>query len=131
MGCPTHKGPFHEGILKTSDGALVCSNAGASGIRQLQAPKAFDAGVHPEILKPDANTNLMWQRTLIPSIGLDLDPLKMGAEIRFISGVFGIARRKDLESLYDGVNVGAKWNDVPVVCTGKGHSTASEYLQLS
>ncbi|PGH17458.1 hypothetical protein AJ79_01058 [Helicocarpus griseus UAMH5409] len=64
----------HEGTFTSPSDALILSPAGASGIAHLppiidsntsQKPPAHSAG---SILKPDANTNLMCQRTLIPTV---------------------------------------------------------------
>lgn len=61
---------FQEGTLQIEDGALVCSNAGSSGIRAITTNGKVIAEMAPEVLKPDANTNLIWQRTLIPTLKL-------------------------------------------------------------
>jgi hypothetical protein len=69
---------FAEGTFQSCEEALVCSSAGASGIRGIDVfrPQSVGAVVsdasketqRAEILKSDANTNLMWQRALIPTI---------------------------------------------------------------
>jgi hypothetical protein len=108
----TQHGPLHEGTFQSSGGALVCSNAGASGIKHLARDASF-GDARSDILKPDANTNLMWQRTLIPTITFEEKAVAAGSQVSFASSVFAMARRAGLEERYDGVDVGARWHDVP------------------
>ncbi|KAF2689907.1 hypothetical protein K458DRAFT_327906 [Lentithecium fluviatile CBS 122367] len=103
---------FHEGALVASGGALVCSSAGASGIQHFGGDLTF-SDLKPDILKPDANTNLMWQRTLIPALGFKTRTIAAKSGIEFTSGVFAMARRLGLEEKYDGVDVGAEWHEAP------------------
>ena len=67
--------PF-EAVSTSAHGVLVCSSAGVSGIQDLRLPgdKSQREGMllasppKPSILKPDANTNLMWPRPVIPTL---------------------------------------------------------------
>ncbi|KAF2874276.1 hypothetical protein BDV95DRAFT_539585 [Massariosphaeria phaeospora] len=119
---PPETGSFIEGTLLTPTGALICSNAGASGIRPLE----IDIGqgkrdtTSPKILKPDANTNLMWQRTLIPTVDLEMEALAPGTEMVFASAVFAIARTRGTVKGYTEVDIRRRWGDLPVLSeTGK------------
>lgn len=58
-----HDGNIVEGFLEDDTSSLIVTSAGASGILQLSLAK-----VNGEALKLDANTNLMFQRPLIPTI---------------------------------------------------------------
>jgi len=60
-----------EGVLENKDAAIISSSAGVSGIRNLQSEKK-NIRTEGEILIPDANTNLMVRRTLIPTIKQDI-----------------------------------------------------------
>ncbi|CAO2655750.1 Nn.00g045530.m01.CDS01 [Neocucurbitaria sp. VM-36] len=121
---------FPEGTLQTGDGSLICSNAGASGIRSIN----IDPGIHgdapsiegmqPEVLKPDANTNLMWQRTLIPTIKLEMHSTSQTVE--FGSAVFALSRTKDIEDRYGRLDVAKLWNDVPIVSMKVGMNDVRE-----
>ncbi|KAF2276164.1 uncharacterized protein EI97DRAFT_433573 [Westerdykella ornata] len=107
-----------EGTLQSVDGALVCSNAGTSGVKPLALPPDHQNSVgdtNCEILKPDANTNLIWQRTLIPTVRRAIEPLSSGQTATFATAVFAIGRASGFERAYDELNIGAKWADVPVV----------------
>lgn len=113
-----YRGHF-EGTLQLPNGALICSNAGASGIRPvsfytMQSQVLF-GGVQCEAFKPDANTNLIWQRTLIPTLKLEVMPLSGGQIATFASGVFAISRRSGAEESYDELDIKARWEKVPTI----------------
>lgn len=111
--------PF-EAVSTVAHGSLICSSAGASGIQDLR-PSA-DTGQRegmllaslptPSILKPDANTNLMWPRTVIPTL-TSLVPEEGNTGLRgalLITGVFAVAtQRADLVE---------RWRDPPKVYLG-------------
>jgi hypothetical protein len=119
---------FPEGTVTTKDSTLICSNAGASGIAVLTLQNNNNdggslEGTHAEVLKPDANTNLMWQRTLIPVLRTSFavppstasqPPFELG------SAVFGLARTADRVGRYAELDHSALWTDVPVLDIGKG-----------
>ncbi|KAF1957219.1 hypothetical protein CC80DRAFT_593193 [Byssothecium circinans] len=121
---------FSEGTLESYTGALVCSNAGASGIRHLSSAGSSVGMVEAKVLKPDANTNLMWQRTLIPTVNLHISKLLAGAEVTVTAGVFSITRKQDLEDKYDPASVGAKWDDAPIIRSMVGDSDHEEYISV-
>jgi hypothetical protein len=117
---------FAEGTLETSDGALICSSAGTSGIKSVDLRNFTDDKIVPEnwtstgqITKPDANTNLIWQRTLIPTIQSESATLNPGDEARFVSAVFAAARKSDSTSLYDKLDLQSLWDDVPILRVGE------------
>ena len=121
---------FVEGILE-SVGVLVCSSAGASGIRPLQVDiesSAYSSAVDavPELLKPDANTNLIWQRTLIPTLRGNTQPLSPGHKAIFVTGVFAISRSSGSEVSYDELDIGTRWEDVPVLVIDRSNRAGAE-----
>ena len=130
---------FREGTLQTSDGALICSNAGASGIRSIDIlrPQGIGKSIltgteQPEVLKPDANTNLMWQRTLLPTIKADFVLRKNNFQVTkksdmLASAVFALARTSDREQRYASLDVGKLWEDVPVICATAGGGNHPEW----
>jgi hypothetical protein len=112
----THEsGSFSEGIKETSYEALICSNAGASGIRAICVAESEDHS--GQALKPDANTNLMWQRTLIPTIKSELIVKESGF---LASAVFALSRTSDREERYSSIDIGELWDDVPCLATKAG-----------
>jgi hypothetical protein len=134
---------FLEGTLHTQDGALVCSNAGASGIRSIDMTRPQGVGnsrltgtEQPEVLKPDANTNLMWQRTLIPTIKSEQHSRKDNSPASrepdtLASAVFAIARTADKEERYPSLDVGKLWEDVPILsASAAGDDHLDWYITL-
>jgi hypothetical protein len=118
---------FPEAVMEHTKAALICSNAGASGIRTLNTTTSQDTNTsEPDnkhsghVLKPDANTNLMWQRTLIPTTRSELVLQKTRY---LVSAVFALARTADREERYSAIDIGRLWDDLPVVelmaCDGK------------
>ncbi|KAF2626136.1 hypothetical protein BU25DRAFT_370583 [Macroventuria anomochaeta] len=123
---------FAEGTLESQHGALVCSDAGASGIRSITLRNAAgnqhlpsDITSTGQVLKPDANTNLMWQRTLIPTITSETRTIKQGDAVYFISAVFVAARSSDKIEQYESLDLQKLWDDVPVIRVGDLVSKAS------
>lgn len=101
---------FPEGTQETSAGALVCSNAGSTGIRSLISTLSHQSKA--EVLKPDSNTNLMWQRTLIPTI-TGITKIPPGSSTDLVTAVFAVARRNGFENEYSQGHVAEKWQDIP------------------
>ncbi|KAH7083123.1 hypothetical protein BKA63DRAFT_433966 [Paraphoma chrysanthemicola] len=116
---------FPQYTLETSGGALVCSNAGASGIRPISIfPYSPASKERPEILKPDANTNLIWQRTLIPIIAAEVASSKNNV---LVSAVFALARTSDREERYTSLDIKKLWEDVPVISAAAGGDDRHEW----
>jgi hypothetical protein len=128
--------PFPEGTVTTRNSALVCSNAGASGIAILSSHSDDHAieVTYAEVLKPDANTNLIWQRTLIPIIrnALSIPPSTTGHPLpEFGSAIFALARTSDREERYAGLEHDKLWNDIPVLDRMTGDTSGKEwYIKL-
>lgn len=105
---------YPESVCQTTEGALICSSAGASGIRTLPGSLEGSDLVLPTsqgaILQPDANTNLIWQRTLIPTIESQLETSKSTI---LMSAVFAVSRTSDRMEQYDTLNIQQRWEDVP------------------
>jgi hypothetical protein len=117
---------FAEGTLEAVCGALICSDAGASGIKSVALFSSAAAELSTgdvtstgQVLKPDANTNLMWQRTLIPTIRSETRVLNPGDGLHLMSAVFAVARTSDKIDQYDALDLQKLWDDVPVVRAGE------------
>lgn len=103
---------FFEGTQETSRSALVCSNAGCSGISNIDSSKSLPQQRKGQVLKPDSNTNLMWQRTLIPTLE-STATLSAGTSTTLQSAVFAIARREGFENECGSLAIEERWADMP------------------
>lgn len=108
-------------VLETEDACLILNPPyGASGIANL-SPAAKSNGKKSigKVLKPDANTNLMCPRTIIPTVrhALDISPPRDGKWIVLASAVFAISSsigsRKG--SVLERKDVLERWSDRPVI----------------
>lgn len=103
-----------EGVYSSATSALVLSKAGVSGIRGIasQDTGAAITTVH-EAMKPDSNTNLTAQRTLIPVTTHEIFDFDSMSEVELVTSVFAVAASND-------ANVGGKtlrerWLDFPKI----------------
>lgn len=104
-----------EGILETSDSVLMLSVVGASGLSSLMGTESASYSTKAQALKPDANTNLVHQRTLIPVIARDVDrDIQAGEEFVFATRVFAISATANCNRRVGG-NLVARWADRPQV----------------
>jgi hypothetical protein len=103
---------FPEGTQETSTGALICSNAGTSGIKSLISTNFQES--KGEVLKPDSNTNLIWQRTLIPTV-IGTTTIPAGSSTDLVTAVLAVARRSGFETEYSKVSIAERWEDTPGV----------------
>lgn len=105
-----------EGILRLRDGVLVLSRSGVSGIRAETVSTGCSMACYP--LKPDSNTNLACQRTMIPVVHYEVD---VGAEASrsgkpvavLITKVFAISSEANGGRKLTGKSLKQRWEDVP------------------
>ncbi|KAJ5930939.1 hypothetical protein N7466_006432 [Penicillium verhagenii] len=121
-----------EGILETDSSVLILSAAGATGLSVLgvdrpSPPIITDASA----LKPDANTNLVHQRTLIPTITRDLSrDIEPGEEFYFFTGVFAISSAAQSSREVKG-SIADRWNDRPQIAAFlNGSQAGGEILDV-
>lgn len=97
-----------EGVSSEAHSTLIASRHGASGIVS-QVLSSLSTTTTTSAMKPDANTNVAQQRTLIPISSCSvIGGLKEGTEIMVVSYVFAIAseanggcgREADLKKLW-------------------------------
>ncbi|CAI6332906.1 unnamed protein product [Periconia digitata] len=119
---------YQEGTIEEGTGCLILSDAGASGIRHLDSDESTVSEVEASALKPDANTNLVWQRSLIPTVNFKLNSFRKGSETMLANAVFAMARRQGMESRYSSVDTREKWTDVPILRHGSENSDEKEYI---
>ena len=67
-----------------------------------------------DVLKPDANTNLMVSRTLIPTITVAVVPEKKGGDlsVKLVTAVFAVGAGK-----LDAGEIRRRWEDLPIIQT--------------
>ena len=101
-----------EGVYSSSVSALILSAAGASGIRGIarQTTGAAVTTVH-EAMKPDSNTNLTAQRTLIPVTTHEIFDFDSLSEIELVTSVFAVAMPNDAN--IDGRTLRERYLDFP------------------
>ncbi|KAG4436265.1 hypothetical protein IFR05_008247 [Cadophora sp. M221] len=102
-----------EGVSESPASALIVSSAGASGVRNLTlSSSSSSVKVKGEVLKPDANTNLMVSRTLIPTlkVEMDLETDQVEYSLTIITAVFAVSGGK-----LEASEVRKRWEDVPRV----------------
>lgn len=115
-----------EGILETDNSVLILSNPGASGLLAAETEVPFPAlSTSASALKPDANTNLVHQRTFIPTITRDASrDIQTGEEFVFVTGVFAISSTANSNRRL-GKSVADRWADQPRLAISKLSSIRS------
>ncbi|KAI8653999.1 hypothetical protein NCS56_01355700 [Fusarium sp. Ph1] len=105
-----------EGVVSTDDSTLIASQDGVSGIVVETIIGSEQAIVSSSALKPDANTNLVRQRTLIPTASVSVPQrLLEGTEIFIMTSVFAISTRSDREWESGGVSLKQRWLNRPTL----------------
>ena len=108
-----------EGIWEGDSACLVLSDAGASGIADLSAGSRQRQPIDPiygghecqsHLMRPDSNTNLVAQRTRIPSLHHHFHQIRgNSSEAWLITGVFAVASSSGLDS----ASIRELWRDKP------------------
>ncbi|KAJ5093868.1 hypothetical protein N7456_009729 [Penicillium angulare] len=116
-----------EGVLETEDSVLILSTAGATGISALTSKSpAKSIHMHASALKPDANTNLAHQRTLIPTIALEAaHGIQKSDVLIVVTGVFGISSTANSDRRVER-SIAERWSDKPQVTTSDLFTSSSE-----
>ena len=113
-----------EGFLESPGKAIVISEAGASGIRFLRSE---GEGI---CLNPDANTNLMAQRTLIPMLKSHLKLENVGMQL-LVTAAFAVATREG-KMPHSIEELRSRWEDPPILSfrNGSGNLSLEEYIEV-
>ncbi|KAL2838063.1 hypothetical protein BJX68DRAFT_279916 [Aspergillus pseudodeflectus] len=99
-----------EGAYADNASSLVLSPAGASGVvGTTRVSTGQNVTTEHEALKPDSNTNLVAQRTLIPAVKHEVFDLEQGSEIELVTRVFAVSTPLSKEIRLE------RWLDVPSV----------------
>ncbi|KAF4956407.1 hypothetical protein FSARC_11610 [Fusarium sarcochroum] len=106
-----------EGVFTTQDSILILSEQGASGIAT--STLALASGqTTVSALKPEPNTNLMRQRTLIPIAEHTINNLEASTEIVLVTKVFAISKHANGGWQRRGKNLQDRWLDKPEIYVG-------------
>lgn len=121
-----------EGVFENTNSTLIVSSAGASGIYSQQYSR-LNVTSGSKALKPDANTNLACQRTLIPTASHDIrEGLVANSEIIIVESVFGIATTATTTGKEDTLSsLRERWTDVPAVCFDHTSPSSGESIVVS
>ncbi|KAH7391641.1 hypothetical protein BKA64DRAFT_756866 [Cadophora sp. MPI-SDFR-AT-0126] len=128
QGDNSSSGISTEGVSASDSSALVVSSAGASGIQGLAfSSSGGKVDIKGEILKPDANTNLMVSRTLIPTLkaGIVSEKLGEGFSCKLVTAVFAVSGEK-----LDAGEIRRRWEDVPRVGTREAAGREGDLIVL-
>lgn len=109
--------PGTEGIYTLEAKALVLSEAGASGVVGTATRSGSKSLiVEHEAMKPDSNTNITAQRSLIPTVRCEVFDIEKEEEVVLLTNVF--AAQGAQEGLRE------RWLDVPRVQDPEGDTDA-------
>ncbi|KAK5048258.1 hypothetical protein LTR84_005928 [Exophiala bonariae] len=115
-----------EGIIHEKDSILVLSHAGASGIStEVLLPEQGATSV--AILKPEANTNLITQRTVIPIVEHALKGTKAGNDFFLITKIFAIPTPGSARPIGGQKSLASRWLQRPDVIIEKTTKTKDNY----
>lgn len=101
-----------EGVYLPGASALVLSPAGASGICGIASDSSgMPIASKHDAMKPDSNTNLTAQRTLIPVTTHEIFDFDSISEIELVTSVFAISTPNDTHT--DGRTLRERYLDMP------------------
>jgi len=110
-----------EGVVETEDSVLILSGAGASGIVTAFLVTDNEGATRCYPLKPDSNTNLACQRTLIPVVAHDFSAPPTASsqdKIRLVTMVFAISAKANGGWKKRGKTLKERWLDRPALRFG-------------
>lgn len=113
-----------EGLLQDERSVLILSEQGASGI----ATNVL-AGTTVSPLKPEPNTNLTRQRTLIPTVEHIISGGEIGETI-LVTKVFAISQEANGGWNNQGASLRERWLDEPVINVG-GTKPDGDFISVS
>ncbi|CAH0052235.1 unnamed protein product [Clonostachys solani] len=107
-----------QGYVSDTDSAVVFSDTRVSGITGLVLESPSTAGVRQTaaVLRPEANTNIMSARSLLPLVEHEVTSLKQGDELLLCTRVFAIVDDSVLPHRPNGHRWDA-WQDRPGIGT--------------
>lgn len=119
-----------ELTLRTSNATLIASQAGASGI-DTEMSSMNESTTTVSAFQPEANTNLMTPRTLIPLAEHQLKELRRGDDFIITSKVFAVSTQS-AQTEAGSKTLKDRWLDCPKVKISEGTGCDdSDYIDLS
>ncbi|KAL2819745.1 hypothetical protein BJX63DRAFT_381590 [Aspergillus granulosus] len=122
-----------EGILEQEDdntqSILILSEQGASGIATMRLQSSYHQTT-VSALKPEPNTNVMRQRTLIPLVEHEVDSISQSGEIILITKVFAISREANGGWKKRGKSLKDRWLNQPSIPFGGIQPLGKAYLTV-
>ncbi|KAJ4259719.1 hypothetical protein NW762_007650 [Fusarium torreyae] len=109
-----------EGVVSNENSTIISSKDGSSGITIEALSNGEKTPVSSFVLKPDSNTNIVRQRTLIPAVSVGMiGGLAENTEILLNSSVFAISsNHKGEESYANGTSLKERWAAHPSIDLG-------------
>ena len=119
-----------EGVVADDASVLILSDSGASGVATVK----LEAGrTTVTAFKPEPNTNIMVQRSLIPIIENNIPQMPAGSSVVIMAKVFAVAPDSNLQHGQKHVrqSLEKRWLDRPHVSLEKAEARAeTDYFQL-
>ncbi|KAF4820214.1 hypothetical protein CGCSCA5_v004049 [Colletotrichum siamense] len=115
-----------EAIIQKKTSVLILSSAGASGVvTKGLVGSGRTSGCSP--LKPDSNTNLASQRTMIPVTSHSVvEGIEAGSEFVLVESIFAISTKANGGRGLTGKGLQQRWIDVPLVRVGSHPASSGE-----
>ncbi|KAL6917599.1 hypothetical protein ACHAPO_000592 [Fusarium lateritium] len=105
-----------EGTYSDDDSTLICSEDGCSGVSIEALLDRSKTSVESYVLKPDSNSNIVRQRTLIPVNGVSIPGgMEPGQEVWIKSSVFAISSKANGGISSDTSSLRDKWLSRPSI----------------
>lgn len=112
-----------EGVYTSDTKVLVLSHAGASGIVGTARRGRGGVSIEHEAMKPDSNTNIMAQRTLIPVTKGETFDISASEDITLVTNIFAVSTANSKNAKR---NLREIWFDMPRICWKGGKREETE-----
>ena len=109
-----------EGVVESGVSTLVLSRAGASGVVGEIICDKVQVRAGSSALKPDSNTNLACQRTLMPVVEHDVQGMEAGTEVVLIGYYFAMSTAANGGWQSKGHSLKRRWLDRPSISLDDG-----------
>ncbi|KAF7546541.1 hypothetical protein G7046_g9270 [Stylonectria norvegica] len=119
-----------EAVFRGNLATLIASKAGVSGL-SVDAVQNKTVAAVVSAFQPEANTNIMAPRTLIPLAEYEAKGLKQGDELVLVTKVFAVSATAS-ESVGGRRDLASSWLDRPVVRLGEvDELVGSDYIDVT
>jgi hypothetical protein len=115
-GIPPDAEVGFEAVMQGGHEALILSEAGASGLVSAVDSDVATPQSGVSVLKPDSNTNIACQRTLMPLAEYGFTKiLQPNTEIRIVQGVFAVSASANGRQVSSEMSLRSRWLQRPQV----------------